>query len=217
MARITIPAKQNIHETDQEDPLKWYYVPGTRYFYLKRLEMAVDLLDNAQMQKLLDIGFGSGIFLPELVKKCKTLYGIDVHEKIDLVRQMLEKEGVAAELSQGSVLDLQFENETFDCVVCVSVLEHIRDLDKAIGEIHRILKKGGIAILGFPVKNKITDSALHVLGFNLDTTLEERHPSSHQMILNAVRKKFEIEDKLKFPKFLPLNCGLYYVCRCAKR
>ena len=46
--------------------------------------------------------------------------------------------------------DLKFEGNTFDMVVCNHVLEHIPDEPKALQEIHRVLKKDGLAILQVP-------------------------------------------------------------------
>jgi len=53
-----------------------------------------------------------------------------------------------------SILDisnLDFEDETFDVIICNHVLEHIQDDLKAMGELYRILKPGGWAILQVPI------------------------------------------------------------------
>lgn len=39
--------------------------------------------------------------------------------------------------------DLKFENNSFDVVVCLSILEHVPYPQKAIAELHRVLKPGG--------------------------------------------------------------------------
>ena len=39
--------------------------------------------------------------------------------------------------------DMEFEDETFDAVVCWSILEHLPNPQKAISELHRVLKPGG--------------------------------------------------------------------------
>lgn len=43
-----------------------------------------------------------------------------------------------------------FDNETFDCILCNSILEHDKYFWKTISEIRRILKKGGLLIIGTP-------------------------------------------------------------------
>jgi len=46
--------------------------------------------------------------------------------------------------------NIPYETNTFDLIICNHVLEHIPDYLKAISEIHRVLKLGGIAILQTP-------------------------------------------------------------------
>jgi SAM-dependent methyltransferase len=48
------------------------------------------------------------------------------------------------------ITSLKFEDEHFDLVICIHVLEHVHDDEKAISEIYRVLKKGGAAILQVP-------------------------------------------------------------------
>jgi len=48
------------------------------------------------------------------------------------------------------VHDLAYKDETFDYVVCVSVLEHVFETKKAVSEIYRVLKKDGVAIINTP-------------------------------------------------------------------
>jgi SAM-dependent methyltransferase len=47
--------------------------------------------------------------------------------------------------------ELPFENETYDLVFASHVLEHIRDDDRALAEIRRILRPNGMAILPVPI------------------------------------------------------------------
>ncbi|GHE64709.1 SAM-dependent methyltransferase [Roseivirga thermotolerans] len=48
------------------------------------------------------------------------------------------------------VHDIPFEDNTFDVVFCNHVMEHVEDDIKAMSEIHRVLKKGGWAIIQSP-------------------------------------------------------------------
>lgn len=45
---------------------------------------------------------------------------------------------------------IPFEDNSFDAVLCNHVLEHVRDDIQAMGEIRRVLKPGGFAILQVP-------------------------------------------------------------------
>ena len=211
--RIKIPRRKNMTVTNPEDPLIFYYKFGVRNFYLKRLKMVLKLLDKNGFNKILEVGCGSGILLPELSKRCESLYGVDTHNELDKVKMMLQNEGIEADLSKGDVLDLPFKEEMFDCVVCVSVLEHIKNLDKAINEIQRVMSKNSIAIVGFPVKNKITDMAFKSIGF----AFKSKHVSNHSQILEKLNAKMTIQKLIKFPSFFPIDLSFYIASKLTKK
>ena len=54
-------------------------------------------------------------------------------------------------VKDGDVCNLNFESEQFDLVICNHVLEHIKDDRRAMSEIYRVLRKGGIALLLVPM------------------------------------------------------------------
>ncbi len=55
------------------------------------------------------------------------------------------------------ITNIQMEDESVDGIICIHVLEHIQDDQKAIAELYRVLKKGGFAILQVPYeKNRAT-------------------------------------------------------------
>jgi len=51
---------------------------------------------------------------------------------------------------KADICNLPFEDNTYDIIFCNHVLEHIPDDTKAIQELYRVLKKGGMAILQIP-------------------------------------------------------------------
>ena len=54
---------------------------------------------------------------------------------------------------KADIIDLPFEDESFDVIICNHVLEHIEDDRKAMRELYRVMKKGGWGILQIPMKN----------------------------------------------------------------
>lgn len=50
----------------------------------------------------------------------------------------------------GDITKTQFENESWDLIICTQVLEHIPNIWDVPKEIHRILKNNGFAILDTP-------------------------------------------------------------------
>jgi ubiquinone/menaquinone biosynthesis C-methylase UbiE len=210
--KIALPSKDHVYETSEFDPVAYYYKPIISTVYRQRLKAAAQLLGRRRFDKLLEIGFGSGIFLPELSRHCSELYGVSIHSKVALVQKTLEEEHVSAQLLTGDVRALEFPDGTFDAVVCVSVLEHLRELDLAIGEIARVTSDSGIVVLGFPVRNVITNAFYRIVGHDP----MELHPSRCRDILKALSGRLKIDAYTAFPPFLPMYYSLYVTCRCVK-
>lgn len=61
----------------------------------------------------------------------------------------------APDVQKVDILDMTFESESFDLLVANHVLEHVDDDIKALTEIYRVLKVGGIAILQTPYSRKL--------------------------------------------------------------
>jgi SAM-dependent methyltransferase len=51
---------------------------------------------------------------------------------------------------QADVTDLRFADDSFDFVLCVHVLEHVPEDQKAISELFRVLRPGGAALIQVP-------------------------------------------------------------------
>jgi SAM-dependent methyltransferase len=49
------------------------------------------------------------------------------------------------------IMEMSFPSETFDVILCNHVLEHVPDDAKALGELYRVLKFGGWAIVQVPI------------------------------------------------------------------
>ena len=56
---------------------------------------------------------------------------------------------------KADILDLPFENESFDIIFCNHVLEHIEDDQKAMSELYRVMRKDGWGIFQVPMKNSL--------------------------------------------------------------
>jgi SAM-dependent methyltransferase len=72
--------------------------------------------------------------------------GVDISEKmIEWSRQRAKQEGIEdrVELRTADVLDLPFEADRFDIVICESVLAFVEDKPRAIRECARVVKPGG--------------------------------------------------------------------------
>ena len=209
---VHLPARSALAKTNDEDPLDYYYHPLTGPFYRQRLVLALNALGPGPFDSLLEVGYGSGILLPELARRCQKLYAVDIHEQIACVQKMLATEHISAELEVGDVLALDYAAHSFDAVVCLSVLEHMDEgtLPLSLREIHRVSKPGATIVLGFPVQNVITDFFYRLVGFSP----RDLHPSSHRDIQRAAKDRFWQVEAIWWPRLLPMDLSLYMVCQC---
>lgn len=210
---IYLPRKGNLYKTEDGDPVFYHFFPVVGYVYRRRLENTLLMLGDGKYDDILEIGYGSGLLLPELKRRCRRLYAVDIHKEMDVVYKMLEKEGVEAELTSGSIMELPYEDKSFNAVVSVSVMEHLKDIDGAVGEIRRVMKIGGIGILSFPIKNRITDMFYRIVGYSAS----DIHPSGHREIEYAVGRQLQVVERLIFPSVKNPDYGLYMTLRCVKR
>jgi ubiquinone/menaquinone biosynthesis C-methylase UbiE len=94
---------------------------------------------------LLDLGTGTGVFLPFLlgkVGKRGMIVAFDYAEEM-LKRARGKNFGERIYYLQGSAVNLPLGNEIFDACVCYSSFPHFQDKPKALLEMNRVTKKGG--------------------------------------------------------------------------
>lgn len=98
-----------------------------------------------RVEKLLDIGCGSGFYFPILAEWAEKIVGIDFSPgMIDAARRLIEvKELGNVEVRVESAESLPFPDESFDVAIGLDVLHHIPDVRKAVAEVARVLKPGG--------------------------------------------------------------------------
>jgi len=97
---------------------------------------------------VLEVGLGMGSVSQRIALSGARLRGLDIAQgPVALVNTRLHRLGFAETAQQGSVLRAPFDDETFDHVVSIGCLHHTGDLPLAISEVHRVLKKGGTAII----------------------------------------------------------------------
>ncbi len=212
---LYIPPRAVVPKPNSDDPLDYYYRPVTGTIYRSRLRYAVELLGANKLGSLLEVGTGSGILLPELSRHTECLVAIDTHPKLAEVRHYLEKERVRVLLVQASLFKMPFKDGEFDALLCASVLEHLTELDGALNELARVVKVGGTVVLGFPVRNIVTDVFFRLAHFSP----RDIHPSSHRDIEAAIKRcrDLELVSTSALPSLLPRNLSLYEACLCRRR
>lgn len=99
-------------------------------------------------KRLLEVGCGVGIDLVRFARAGANVTGVDLADvSISLARQNFEHNDLAADLSVMNGEELHFEANSFDVVYAHGVLQYTADAERMVGELHRVLRPGGEAIL----------------------------------------------------------------------
>ena len=107
---------------------------------------------NPQPQDIvLDAGCGSGPNISVLAPLVKEVIGIDYSEQmVQRAKERVANEKLTNDkLMPGDVTQLQFPSDTFDKVVCASVLQYLENEDcaRALREMIRVCKNGGRLVI----------------------------------------------------------------------
>jgi SAM-dependent methyltransferase len=184
-------------KTSEVDHADWNYRPLLGWIQRLRFRHIVSMLAGERFQRLLEVGYGSGTFMPELKQYCDELYGIDLHQKQREVQEILVHNAVVAELFSGSITCLPFDDDYIDCIVAVSVLEYIDDVESACKEMVRTLKPDGLLAVVTPGYSPILDLGLKIIA---GESAEENYANRRQLLIPTLLGHFAVEERVVSPR-----------------
>lgn len=108
-----------------------------------------------ECSSLLDVAAGTADLSIEVIRQAKaaSVTGIDISRgMLELGAAKVAKAGMQDRISlvEGSALDMEYPDGSFDCVSCAYGVRNFSDLDRGLSEMHRVLRDGGqLMILEF--------------------------------------------------------------------
>lgn len=139
----------------------WSIAPANwaRYFepcFIPMYKKALSYLELEEDTLVLDAGCGSGLFSQMVIDRGAGLIGIDAAAGL---LELARKRNPGNNFLEEDLITLPFASDSFDVVTGFNSLQYSGDFPRALAEAKRVLKPGGLLVLGFwdkPEKSEAT-------------------------------------------------------------
>lgn len=158
------------------------------------IEFSRNLSENIS---LIDIGCGKGDYTILLKGENRTLYGLDIRNRLKEYRGEIK-------FILGNATSISFRDATFDAVVSLDVIEHIKDDKQFVSEFFRILKPGGQFLCGTPNRDRLAN----VLGRLIGRGVGYLYRYGHVREYDEKSLRETIAEFTKTFKIFPLGTGI---------
>lgn len=156
---------------------------------VSKLKAMLARLDIKAGATVLDVGTGTGVFVPFLLKKIGrkgNIVCLDFAEEMLKVAQAKNFKGNINYLC-ADIENCQLADKSFDAVVCYSAFPHFRDKPKSLREINRLLKGGGQLF----ICHTSSRQAINEIHQSLPEVCDHLFPENEDMCRMLAEARFE--------------------------
>ena len=182
MIELSLEVLRGIPKNGPTDPIEYYRKPLVGRVFRERINRGLRLLPERRFGRALELGYGAGAVLSSLAAGVDELHGLDLDADPALVQPLLAARGYQAELRQGSVYELPYADDSFDLVVSFSMFEHLHEYEKGLAQVARVMRPGGLFLLGMPAVNKLMEAAFLAIGFK---GINDHHVTTPRQVSKA--------------------------------
>ena len=140
-----------------EEYERMYRLEDSYWWFVGRHDLVLGFVGEAFGERkdlmILDIGCGTGAMSKKLAP-----WGTVVSADFSPIALAFSRRRQLNLLCASDAMRLPFQDESFDLVVAMDILEHVRDDAAALSEIHRVLKRGGRVIATVPAYQALWSS-----------------------------------------------------------
>jgi len=128
---------------------KWYDKNSRKSRIAEMQKYAVEITSHVDKgARVLEIAPGPGYLAIELAKKGYQVTGVELSPDFVTIEKNNAKEAkVSVDFKEGNAADLPSEANTYDFTICTAAFKNFADPVKALCEMHRVLKPGGMALI----------------------------------------------------------------------
>lgn len=194
----------NINNNDRHDPnLKMDYLSIQ---HVERYMFACRMLRDEM--RVLDVACGTGYGTNLIREKGCQVIGVDIDNQQINLNQATWSE---CQFRHGDVLQLPFEENSFDAVVSFETLEHVTDGDRFFSEIKRVLQPNGLLICSTPNIKYTSHPAFHLKEYTPGEfwVLVARYFNTSDRYGQYFRRSDQLKDNIrKFARYVVKNSRL---------
>ena len=189
---------------NDDDPIRFYHWPVIGSMYRRRVELCLGECRGGE--RILEIGFGSGLTFMNLHEMYREIHGLDLTADTIAVQTAFAGRGVELQLRNGNVLDMPYEENQFDTVLLISILEHLKpdQQARAFAEIRKVLKPGGQVVYGVPIERPLMVFMFGRLGYDIRQHHFSTECDVRAAAEQALQKVRVIQMRSKPPIFGPV-------------
>lgn len=157
---------------------------------------------------VVDVGCGQGAHLKYSGNHYGHYVGLD--DDLDSLYE-LRRRHPGTTVVVGDAAALPFASEVVECVISVYCLEHVQALDTVLSEMERILKPGGVLLVGLPVEGGLAvrlgrrlTSQRHFgrrFGIDWQALVAQEHCHNFGQVVTRLRQRFAVGRCLFIPFF----------------
>lgn len=182
-----------------------HWNPFVRFIVAWRMQIALRFLGQYKEKKVLDYGCGLGILFLQLTPGEALLYGSDLNIE-PASKTLAAHDRLEVQLIPVKDLEHMIDENTFDAILSLEVLEHVDDLRQTILLIKRKLKKDGQLIISGPTENRFYAVLRKIAGF----TGEYHHRDIYQIVAEIEELGFICTNKRIIPLPKPFDVFVIY-------
>ena len=158
--------------------------------YHKLQQTCIDMLELKTNDRVLCVGVGTGNEVHYLLQANEniSIVGIDLSRSaLRRAQNKAARMGQEIELQRMDARCLTFPDESFNKVICIHLMDFMRDNGKATEEMFRVLKRGGRFVITYPSYREGMRLGVNLLRDNIHGSIDSGQPLFLAMLKAVVR------------------------------